>query len=241
MENMGEITADSQEPWPEQFTTALSTFLSAEKILDVKRIYLEGLSATPTEPSNASRNKGRRQKASEGAQDDNSKVISDVSSVLPFHNIVLKPCQPISSKETRKALHHAVRHLFKGKLDSETDTSSVGEGSCIVIRWARQGRGGRGAFIVKIVLPVLTRSNPRRITGCISTIHSFHPSKDESRYARRAGAPFSSSACQRERSFRRWYQGQARSDSSACIFQTWKQDGRRRVENNKWYQPPKTC
>ncbi|KAF8745972.1 hypothetical protein AX14_004266 [Amanita brunnescens Koide BX004] len=129
MENMGEIAADSQEPWPEQFTTALSTFLSAEKILDVRRIYLEGLSATPTEPSNASRNKGRRQKASEGAQDDNSKVISD----------------PISSKETRKALHHAVRHLFKGKLDSETDTSSVGEGSCIVIRWARQGRGGRGA------------------------------------------------------------------------------------------------
>ena len=160
---------------------------------------------------------------------------------LYFHDIMLKFCQPISSKETRTALHHAVRHLFKGKMDSSTDTSSVVEGSFIVIKWARQGRGERGAFIVKSPLPILTKSYSRSTTGYISAIHSFHPSKDESRYARCAGAPLSSPACQRERSFRRWYQGQARGDSSACIFQTRKQDGRGRVENGEWYQPPKIC
>lgn len=36
-------------------------------------------------------------------------------------------------------------------MDSET-----GEGSCIVIKWARQGRGGRGTLILKIILSVLT-------------------------------------------------------------------------------------
>ena len=126
---------------------------------------------------------------------------------LYFHDIVFKLCQPISSKETRTALHHAVRRLFKGKMDSSTDTSSAVEGSCIVIRWARQGRGERGAFIVKSALPILTKSNSRSTTGCISAIRSFHPTKDESRYTRCAGAPLSSPACQRERSVRRWYQG----------------------------------
>ena len=83
MENM-DVAADSQEPWPEHFTTTLSAFLSPEKVLDVKRIYLEGLSATPTESSGATRNKGRRQKGSQDVQDDNRKVISDVSSVPLF-------------------------------------------------------------------------------------------------------------------------------------------------------------
>ncbi|KAF8351365.1 pseudouridine synthase [Amanita rubescens] len=112
---------DSQEPWPEHFTTELSTFLSQEKVLEVKQIYLECLATASTDPSEVSRNKGRHQK---GSGEDKKQVISD----------------PIASKETRTALHHVVRRLFKGKMESET-----GEGSCIVIRWARQGRGGRGA------------------------------------------------------------------------------------------------
>jgi tRNA pseudouridine13 synthase len=51
------------------------------------------------------------------------------------------------SKTTRTALHQAIRELFGGKLDTETDSSSVpGEGSRIAIKWAKHGggRGGRG-------------------------------------------------------------------------------------------------
>jgi tRNA pseudouridine13 synthase len=42
-------------------------------------------------------------------------------------------------------LHQAVRDLFGGKLDSETDTTTGGadEGSRIAIKWSRRG-GGRG-------------------------------------------------------------------------------------------------
>ncbi len=181
---------DSEEPWPEHFTTELSTFLSPEKVLEVKQIYLEGLANASMDPSEA-----------------------------------LKRCQPIASKETRTALHHTVRRLFKGKMDSET-----GEGSCIVIRWARQGRGGRGTLILKIIVLALTRFKFRRVAGYISSLHSFLPSKNESGYARCAGATFSSLTCQRERSFCRRYQGQAGGDSSAGIFQTRKQDGRGRVD-----------
>ena len=83
MANM-DVATDSQEPWPEHFSTTLSTFLSPEKVSDVKRIYLEGLSAAPTESSGTSRNKDRRQKGSQEAQDDNRKVISDVSYVPLF-------------------------------------------------------------------------------------------------------------------------------------------------------------
>lgn len=52
---------------------------------------------------------------------------------------------PISDKATRTALHQAVRELFGGKLDSETDTTSPQDdgGSQVVIKWSRRG-GGRG-------------------------------------------------------------------------------------------------
>ncbi|KDQ20751.1 hypothetical protein BOTBODRAFT_50816 [Botryobasidium botryosum FD-172 SS1] len=49
--------------------------------------------------------------------------------------------EPISSKTDRTTLHQAVRELFKGKLESTMSE----EGSRVVIRWGRGGRGsGRG-------------------------------------------------------------------------------------------------
>lgn len=64
-----------------------------------------------------------------GVREDHRKVVSE----------------PISSKATRTGLHQAVRELFGGKLDTETDTTAPAsdDGSRIVIRWSKAG-GGRG-------------------------------------------------------------------------------------------------
>lgn len=53
----------------------------------------------------------------------------------------------MESKLDRTGLHKTIRELFKGKLDSETDTSKPDEEGRIVIKWARHGQGrggGRG-------------------------------------------------------------------------------------------------
>lgn len=59
--------------------------------------------------------------------------------------------QPIVSKQTRTGFHQTIRELFNGRLDTETDISEstdLGDGSRIVIRWARKGSGsGRGGKI----------------------------------------------------------------------------------------------
>lgn len=72
----------------------------------------------------------------------------------------------MASKEKRTELHKAVRELFKGKLDSETDmTAPAGgaeEGSKIAIKWSRRGGrggargGGRGMARVFYNITVLT-------------------------------------------------------------------------------------
>jgi tRNA pseudouridine13 synthase len=43
-------------------------------------------------------------------------------------------------------LHQAIRKLFKGRLDTETDTTEVDtdDGQKIVVKWGRGGRGARG-------------------------------------------------------------------------------------------------
>ncbi|KAF8238780.1 tRNA pseudouridine synthase D [Tricholoma matsutake] len=164
------------EPWPEHFTTALAFFLSNEAIEQVMQLYLEGpdpprvsdsgwggrvaratvqedtnnINPEPTleEPEKTKDGKRGRDRAGRnsrgergsrggrggraGGDRDHRKVLSD----------------PITSKTTRTALHQAVRRLFGGKLDTETETSTTSseEGSRIVIKWARRGggRGGRG-------------------------------------------------------------------------------------------------
>ena len=50
----------------------------------------------------------------------------------------------MESKTARTALHKVIRELFKGKLDSATDTSNPVEEGRVVIKWAKAGQG-RGA------------------------------------------------------------------------------------------------
>ncbi|KAI9448168.1 tRNA pseudouridine synthase D [Lactarius indigo] len=165
-------------PWPDLFTTRLAPFLSAEQIEGIKKMFLEGPNppfvsdagwagrlASKTNDSSicdsgavgedadtntrrqdeAKRGGGRRDRGGRGGRggrrggrpvvEDHRKVISD----------------PIVSKQTRTSFHQTVRELFSGKLDSETDMSeptNSGDGSRIVVRWARRGNGGgngRGA------------------------------------------------------------------------------------------------
>ncbi|KAK2466288.1 hypothetical protein APHAL10511_001930 [Amanita phalloides] len=127
-DNTDDVELDSQGPWPEQYTTTLSAFLSLEKVMDVKQIYLEGLAAKSAESLKPRKSKARHGRDPDTAQED-KKVVSD----------------PISSKETRTMLHQTVRRLFRGKMESETEAPSptLGEGSCVAIRWAGQGRRGR--------------------------------------------------------------------------------------------------
>ncbi|KIL68071.1 hypothetical protein M378DRAFT_158583 [Amanita muscaria Koide BX008] len=135
-EKLDESNLDAQEPWPEQFTTSLSTILSPEKTSELKQFYLDGLDSTRAESLQSSGKTGRGQpRKVENVQRDNSEILSD----------------PISSKETRTTLHQTIRRLFKGKLDSEVEKSksstAADGGSRIIIRWARKSnrREGRGA------------------------------------------------------------------------------------------------
>ncbi|KAI0304237.1 pseudouridine synthase [Russula brevipes] len=168
-----ESSKQSAVPWSDLFTARLDPFLSTEKIEEVKTMFLEGpeppfvsdsgwsgrLAAKANEsgvPSamdvdesvetrkeddgkkgNSKRGRGRSGRGGRGGRggkpvrEDHRKVTSD----------------PISSKQTRTSFHQAVRELFDGKLDSETDmtdSANTGDGSRIVIRWARRGNGGGG-------------------------------------------------------------------------------------------------
>ncbi|KZV76135.1 tRNA pseudouridine synthase D [Peniophora sp. CONT] len=181
-----EVKEEDTEPWPESFTTRLSTFLSEDKIAAVKKMFLEGHEPpfvsdagwgsrpakaedgadeakpeAPTEPEEPAaedkrggrggrggrgRGRGRGRGGRGGGADrpgkreDTRKVVSD----------------PMADKTTRTEFHKAIRELFGGKLDSETDTTSTADddGSRIVVKWSRSagrgggrgggGRGGRG-------------------------------------------------------------------------------------------------
>lgn len=85
-----------------------------------------------------------------GGREDHRKVLSEVWSPTPLSILfsVYPFIQPITSKVTRTALHKAIRELFHGKLDSETDSTGPpsDEGSRIAIKWGRKGsgRGGNG-------------------------------------------------------------------------------------------------
>ncbi|KAF8974462.1 pseudouridine synthase [Flammula alnicola] len=164
--------ATKEEPWPEHFDTALAPFLDSDNLLQLKKIYLEGPEpprvsdngwagrvsssasgeevsvAEDNEPADKVEEKGgrdnRRGRGGKrgarggrgggrgGGREDTRKVVSG----------------PITSKDTRTAFHKAVRELFGGKLETETDTSgsTAEEGSRISIKWAKRGsgRGGRG-------------------------------------------------------------------------------------------------
>ncbi|KAH6915349.1 pseudouridine synthase [Coprinopsis sp. MPI-PUGE-AT-0042] len=165
-----EVKPAETEPWPASFDETLRPFLSDESREKLKTMFLEGpepplvsdsgwagrasktsngdAEATPgAEPApelpSSSGRGGRGGRGSRGrggrgggrgggrpgAREDHRKVISE----------------PMDSKENRTAFHKVVRELFKGKLDTETDTSVPSDdGQRIVIKWGRGGRGGGG-------------------------------------------------------------------------------------------------
>ncbi|KAG1755584.1 tRNA pseudouridine synthase D [Suillus lakei] len=159
-------------PWNDRFTDKLTPYLSEASINQLKMMFLEGrepprltdsgwggrvTKTTEDEEVDVSqsedtgkrgKNRGGRGGRGDrgdrggrggrgrgrggrqgGEREDNRKVLSE----------------PISSKTDRTALHQAVRELFGGKLDSETDMSTPAgdDGSRIAIKWSRNG-GGRG-------------------------------------------------------------------------------------------------
>ncbi|TFK29400.1 pseudouridine synthase [Coprinopsis marcescibilis] len=158
------------ELWPQTFDETLERFLSKEKRDQLKAIFLEGPEAplisdsgwggrvaakvatdgqtpepTPEALPEAFSSSGRGGRGSRGGRggrgglggrqptrEDNRKVVSD----------------PIDSKDVRTAFHKTVRELFKGKLDTETDTNApTDDGQRIVIKWGRGGRSqGRGGL-----------------------------------------------------------------------------------------------
>ncbi|GBE79670.1 pseudouridine synthase [Sparassis latifolia] len=178
-EDIGETesTSQDQDSLPERITKALSPFLSEEAIIRVRELYQEGpeppfvsdsgwggrqakQSNDEEKPENVEMptelqqeesgrsGRGRRGRdrggrsgrggrggrgGGRGGREDHRRVLTD----------------PIASKDIRTGLHQAIRQLFGGKLDSETDTTTPAgeEGSRIVIKWSRRGTGrggGRG-------------------------------------------------------------------------------------------------
>ncbi|KAI0959504.1 hypothetical protein AcW1_004311 [Taiwanofungus camphoratus] len=174
-------TQNEVGPWPERFTATLAPFLSEETIGRLKDLFLEGpeppfvsdsgwggrqakvgeseeaesssaVAEMPQEePSKREKGKRGRDRGSRGGRggrggrgarggrpggrEDHRKVLTD----------------RISSKATRTGLHQAIRDLFGGKIETETDTTEpvTDEGSRIVIKWSKRGergggRGGRG-------------------------------------------------------------------------------------------------
>ncbi|KAF5322361.1 hypothetical protein D9619_000795 [Psilocybe cf. subviscida] len=161
-----------EEPWPEHFNETLSPFLNEDAITSLKAIFLEGPepprvsdsgwggrvptsadAETPAEPApepvaeeeparggrDNKRGRGGKRSGRGGrgggrggamTREDTRKVVSN----------------PMTSKDTRTAFHKAIRELFGGKLDTETDptTASAPEGSRIIVKWARKGGGARG-------------------------------------------------------------------------------------------------
>ncbi|KAF9268087.1 tRNA pseudouridine synthase D [Marasmius fiardii PR-910] len=156
---------DPKNPWPDSFNTKLAPFLSKTGITQLKEMFLQGPepprvsdsgwggragnfgedtgSAAPLEVPDSTSGGLRRGRSGRGrdrgrggrgdrrggsGREDYRKVVSE----------------PFDSKDKRTAFHKVIRELFKGKLETETDTSGSKpeDGSRIVIKWGR--RGGRG-------------------------------------------------------------------------------------------------
>lgn len=87
LEEPNEATFDSEEPWPEQFTTSLSAFLSLEKISELKQLYIAGLNRAVTDQPQPSGKKGRaRGRKHASNAHDTAQVSSDVRLYL-FHSL----------------------------------------------------------------------------------------------------------------------------------------------------------
>ncbi|EIW82095.1 tRNA pseudouridine synthase D [Coniophora puteana RWD-64-598 SS2] len=165
-----DIPEDENPSWKATYAENLARFLSDESIGQLKQMYEEGPepprisdngwvtrpaqvadvegparpvdapaeSAEAEAPSSRGkrsgdrgrgrgRGRGGRDKRGGQTREDPRKIVS----------------KPMDDKAERTALHKAIRELFGGKLESQTDTTSNDdEGSRIMIKWARVGGGG---------------------------------------------------------------------------------------------------
>ena len=97
-----------------------------------------------------------------GKREDGRRVVTEVCTLyLPVH-AAKWGTQPIADKAVRTELHKAIRQLFKGNLDSETDTTANDndEGSRISIKWVSSGSRGGGKNVSKGM-----SSSPRLLAG----------------------------------------------------------------------------
>lgn len=164
--------------WSEDYTAALEKFLSPSVINELKQMYEEGpepplvsdsgwgsrqarqgeseaTEETPVE-STFGRDRGTRGRGGRGGnrglragkKEDVRRVITDVRTFFLRIYGTEQGTQPMADKAVRTELHKAIRQLFKGNLDSETDTTTVNEdgGSRISIKWvSSRGRRGKNA------------------------------------------------------------------------------------------------
>ncbi|KAF9451677.1 tRNA pseudouridine synthase D [Macrolepiota fuliginosa MF-IS2] len=163
------VKTSEANPWPENFNTTLTQFLSESAVEQLKTMWLEG-----PEPPRVSDSgwAGRTAKNQiEGEVTENAPIQEEEKQTenskgsqggrggrgrrggrpdgrkgrgggREDNRKVIT--EPIDSKELRTSFHKTIRLLFNGRLDSETDTTnpSAEDGSRIVVRWGR--RGGRG-------------------------------------------------------------------------------------------------
>ncbi|KAL0568857.1 multisubstrate pseudouridine synthase 7 [Marasmius crinis-equi] len=164
------VQEDPKNPWPESFNEKLAPYLSESSIAQLKEMFLQGPEpprvsdsgwggrapkvgeaapedAAPTpevqESSSSTSGRGRGGRGRDRGRGRGGRGGGRGGSGREDHRKVLS--EPFDSKETRTAFHKVIRDLFKGKLETETDTSgSNPDGSRIVIKWGRRGGGGRG-------------------------------------------------------------------------------------------------
>ncbi|KAG7096834.1 hypothetical protein E1B28_004243 [Marasmius oreades] len=155
---------DLTNPWPDSFNTKLAPFLSGSGIAQLKEIYLQGPepprvsdsgwggrgakgeeasgSVAPSETPESTATTVKSGRGGRGGRDRGGRGGKRGGPGREDHRKVVS--EPFDSKDQRTAFHKVIRELFKGKLETETDTSgsTPEDGSRIVIKWGR--RGGRG-------------------------------------------------------------------------------------------------
>lgn len=151
--------------WPERFNTVLKTFFSESHIEQLKKMYLEGPEPPFVSDSGWIGRQGKGEESSTGEVGDQPEIKEATESrgkrgkrgrerggrgrgrgggggKREDHRKVLS--DPIESKESRTNLHKAIREVFGGKLESETDSKANHEGgnNRIIVKWAKQGGNG---------------------------------------------------------------------------------------------------
>ena len=187
----GPVDAKERCIWSEDYTAVLEKFLSPSVINKLKQMYEEGpeppfvsdsgwggrqakqeepqaAEDAPAEPSSGrGRGRGRggrggNRGARAGKRGDTRRVVTEVCTFPSCIHVAKWGTQPIADKAVRTELHKAIRELFKGNLDSETDTTSTNnedDGSRISIKWVSGGGGRSGKNTGKSRPPFLSFSS----------------------------------------------------------------------------------